>query len=886
MHSIRLYINDQEVEAESNQTIMDVADRSGVVIPRLCHHPSLKPSGSCRLCAVEIEGQRGLPAACSTPVVDGMRVWTGTPKVLDFRREMLRLILQDHPRECLGCPRNGTCELQRLVETVGIDFPYPPPVLKRPPAETVGTCFERDMSLCVRCGRCVRVCHEVRGARVIVFREKGGRQEVATPLGRSLVESGCQLCGACVDVCPVGALRDRADATTAQAGERMRDLCENLSRMVMDLFRKESPRTRRQSHCTLCSSCCSMSFELAESGRILQVRPSRNGSGASGQACVQGRYYLKDYLQREDRLLKPLVLEDGSYRPADWDSVLSLLAEKLQGYGAWETAVLTDAGLFTEELFFLQKFARTVLKTNLVGCLTPVGQASMEEAMCRLPQASAFRGKLSELPQAGCVLAIGVNPPASQPVAGTILRRAVLEGTKLVSAGPLSVGISRYADLHLSTYPGSELVLLAGLAHLILLEQSEAAASQASKELDIVSLRSHLAPYGPEEVARLTGAPVEQLIEAACLLKSHSPLTILYGPGAAELTDAREFIQGMVTLIQLTGGKPSSGGGLIPLYGKANAKGAADLGMISPLFGTFSRGLEKLYPRATHVGEALSSGQVRALILAFDSLESSLFEEVRPHLDGLEFVVLQDTVLPSAVGESEHPALQVVLPMASALEREGTITTMDGSALAVAQVVSPPGEARSVLWTLQELARRMNASGLSSQSEETLRQDIWKEISAGTNPGRKHHKAGSPCCGCAGGSGSQSASGCETGLPAWKPPPPPPSSVLSDEYPFLVVPKEILEPYFLGPLQAEETRAVFLPEGEIELSPAEAFRLELSPGDPVRIVTPTGSWEGRLAQNPLLAEGMAAIPLTLYHSLVPELGPEARMTAGRVEKKS
>jgi predicted molibdopterin-dependent oxidoreductase YjgC len=629
-----------------------------------------------------------------------------------------------------------------------------------------------------------------------------------------------------------------------------------------------------------------MSFELAESGRILQVRPSRNGSGASGQACVQGRYYLKDYLQREDRLLKPLVLEDGTFKPADWESVLTLLAKKLQGYGAWETAVLTDAGLFTEELFFLQKFARTVLKTNLVGCLTPVGQASMEEAMRRLPEAGAFRGKLSELPQAGCVLAMGVNPPASQPVAGTILRKAVLEGTKLVTVNPLSVGIGRYADLHLSTYPGTELVLLAGLAHLLLLEQGEAAAGQASKELDTVALRSHLAPYGPEEVSRLTGAHAEQLVEAACLLKSHGPLTILYGSGAAELTDARELIQGMMTLIQLTGGKPSSGGGLIPLYGKANAKGASDLGMVSPLFGTLSHGLEELYPRATPIGEALSSGQVKALILAFDTLESSLFEEVRPYLDGMELIVLQDTVLPSGARDAQLPALQVVLPMASALEREGTITTMDGGALAVAPVVSPPGEARSVLWTLQELARRMNASGLSSQSEETLRQDIRKEIAASITPARKNHKAGSPCCGCAGGSEARSASGCEAGLPAWKPAVPPPLPVLSDEYPFQVVPKETLEPYFLGPLQAEESRAAFFPDGEIELSPADAFRLELSPGDPVRIVTSTGSWEGRLAQNPLLPEGMAAIPLSLYRTQVPELGPESRMTAGRVERNS
>jgi predicted molibdopterin-dependent oxidoreductase YjgC len=890
MDSIKLQINDQEVEAEPSRTIMEAADRAGIYIPRLCTHPLLKPSGSCRLCAVELEGQRGLPAACSTPVTDGMKVWTKTPKVLDFRREMLRLILQDHPRECLGCPRNGTCELQRLVESVGIDFPYVPPFEERPPVETVGTCFERDMRLCVRCGRCVRVCHEVRGARAIIFRERAGHQEVSTPLGLTLEESGCQMCGACVDVCPVGALRERMDPPLGEAGERTSEVCENLTRMVMDLYRKESSRTWKQSICPICSANCRMTFELAESGRILQARPSPLGPGSHGQACVQGRFFLKSHLQRPDRLVSPLMRqnEGGSLAPADWETMIGHLAEKLQNYGAWETAVLMDAGLTTEELFLLQKFARTVLKTNLIGCLSPPGHAAMEEAFGRLPEANSFKGSLSDLSAAGCVLAIGVNPPATHPVAGTILRQAVLDGTKLVVMNPLSVGIGRYADIHLHHTPGTESTVLAGLAHLMLQEHGQASLPETGNGADREALRGNLGPYGPEEVARLTGVNVEQLVEAACVLRAHGPITILYGPGLAQSGDPRESMNAMTTLLRLTGSRSRAGGGLISLCGKGNERGAADLGLLSPLFETPTQWSSGSAPSTSRIGEVLASGQVKAVILVFDSLESNLFEQVSAYLERFDLVVLHDTVLPCLEGTLGKPTIHMALPMASALEKEGTFTTREGKSLSITPVRSAPGAARSSLWVIQELAQRMKAPGFTADSDEALRQDIWKQIAAATTLVRKTPKQASGCC-CCGGAGSRATttSDRDNGLSPWKP-----ASIVStahfpsDEYPLQVVPKEALEPYFLGSLQARESQAVFFPGGEIEMSPVDAFRMELTPGDPVQLVTAGGSWEGILAQNRLLPPGMVAVPLRMLQSRLKDFGPEDRMVPGRVEKKA
>lgn len=888
MNSIKLWINHQEVEAGPSQTIMEVADQTGVHIPRLCYHPLLKPSGACRLCAVEIDGTRGLPAACSTPVAQGIRVETQTPKVLDFRREMLRLILQDHPRECLGCPRNGTCELQRLVETVGIDFPYSPPAGERPPVQPAGPYFERDMSLCVRCGRCVRVCHEVRGAKAIVFREVKGRQEVGAPLGRSLDEAGCQFCGACVDVCPVGALREKNDVGAGGARAHLLDACEGLTRIVLDLYRKERPQQRKTSVCPICSAGCRMSFESSESGEIVQVRPGRNGSGKDDQACVQGRFLLKEYLQSNERPIKPLVLEDGRYREADWEAVLDLLAKKFENYGAWETAVITDAGLTTEELFLLQKFARTALRTNLVGCIAPSGHAAAEESLSKRADPAAIRGSFHELSRAGCVLALGVNPPASHPIAGTLLRQAVLDGTKLIAANPLSVGITHYADVNLHYMPGTEPVLIAGLIRLLLDENLEAPAFVAANALYINTLKGGLAPYHLEAVARITGVHPETLLEAAHLMGgSKKPLSILYGPGLLESADVCESMEAMATLLHLTGSVSKAGGGMIPLYGNGNLYGASDLSMTSVSFSLPAGSSGECGCAPGDIGQMLSSSQVKALYVASGSLDGALFDSLRPYLNKLELVVLHDTVLPPSIKEQAGSPADVILPMASALEKGGTFSDADRKAVKITPVTQPPGEARSVLWVLRELARRMEIQDFASEDDEVLRSEIWKQIAASTTLVRRTQKAptGCSCCGCGTPVKAKPATDSREDIPEWKPMPLESAGDFQNkDLPLRALLKEDLEPYFNGPLLAEEVRAVLNLDADIQMNPSDVFPMGMAPGETVRIVTAAGEREGRLGLNPLLPPKVVAVSRAVFPTSATETAVKGKIVAARVER--
>jgi predicted molibdopterin-dependent oxidoreductase YjgC len=861
MNSIKLWINDQEVEATANQTVLEACDSEGIRIPRLCAHPSLKPSGSCRLCAVEIDDHRGLPAACSTPVENGMSVRTDSAKVLDFRREMLRLILQEHPRECLGCARNGTCELQRLVELVGIDFPYGPPDAVRAATLPGGSYFERDPRLCVRCGRCVRVCHEVRGAGVLVFRESHGKQEVGTAFGRSLQDASCQFCGACVDVCPVAALREPLAAYAGEPREAISKTCEGLTRIVMDLYRKELPRSWQKSLCPLCSAHCQMSFEMTGSGRIVQARPAPGVTSNRGQACVQGRFLLKEHLQSMDRLRKPLVLENGRYRETDWSSALEELARRMSDYGPWETAVLTDARLTNEELFLLQKFARTVLRSNLVGCITPPGYSAIEETLAKSPAPADLRGRINDLSLAGVAFAIGVNPPATHPIGGTHLRQASLNGTRVIAANPCSVGIGRFADVSLSYAPGTEAALLSGLIHLVLREGRADPSIESTQPQYLKALRQDLAAFDPESVAAVTGIHAEKLVETACLFGGGKPVSILYGPGLLASPGCREAAQAMIVLLYITGSVGKAGGGMIPLYGDSNLQGASALDMTSPLF-ELSPGSRRLGADGSGgVGEMLTSGQIKALYVAMESLDSSSFESLRPYVEKLELVVLHDVIPPAPQGNGEGVFMpHLVLPMASALEKGGTFTGADGRPLQIPRLGSSVGEGRSALWVIQELARKMKAAGFSSESEETFLEEIRKQMSERTVLVKKPQRAVSGCC-CCSTPVKQKAANCGNAPPEWKPMGLETVQQTTDpSRSFRAVAKEALEPHFLGPLLAREAVSVFYPDAEIEMSPADVFQMGLQPGDSVRVSSQEKVWEGRLGLNPIVPEGFVVMP--------------------------
>jgi predicted molibdopterin-dependent oxidoreductase YjgC len=332
-------LDGRQIETTAGRTILQAALDAGVYIPHLCYSPILEAYGGCRLCLVEIEGVRDPTTSCATPVRDGMVVRSETDRINALRRMTASLLISEHCGDCLTCRANQRCELQTVASHVGIAQTSVKRTEKESLLDTSSPFFVRDLGKCVLCGMCVRVCHEVRGVGAIEILNRGFDSIVAPFEGEAIAESTCESCGACVDICPVGALWARNETVP--------------------------PTEEVKTVCPYCGVGCVLVLGT-RGGKIVSVRGD-DSTHNRGQLCVKGRFGL-DFVHSPDRLTTPLVRENGELREATWDEAYDLIAERLgsinDAFGPDSIVFWSSAKATNEANYVMQKMARAVIGTN------------------------------------------------------------------------------------------------------------------------------------------------------------------------------------------------------------------------------------------------------------------------------------------------------------------------------------------------------------------------------------------------------------------------------------------------------------------------------------------------------------------------------------------
>jgi formate dehydrogenase alpha subunit len=690
---MKITINGKVVETEGPKTILNVARDNGIYIPSLCDHEKLSPFTGCRMCLVEIKGRRGYPPSCGTYAEEGMEIVTDTPRLQKLRRHILELILSEHPNACLICAEkencdeykstirkvgevtgcvlcsnNRRCELQDVVDAIQLEKVSFPSGYRDFEIKRGDPFFDRNYNLCILCGRCVRVCHELRGASAIAFVNRGPEEVVGTVLDKPLLESGCQFCGACVDVCPTGSLAER--------GIKYESLPDREAKTI----------------CPLCSMGCELDVWLKD-GRILNTSPSSDGAINNGQACVKGRFLAREVVYSSRRVLAPLIKRKGEFEEVSWEEALDFVAAKLKTYKGKDIALIESSQLGCEDAFVVRKFARQGLKTNNIDTRKLFSPYEDLHSVCQKSESpTALNFDIKDISKAETIVLAGTDIVSSHPLIWLEVLKAVRDGSKLIVVSATEFLLNRFVWRWLRINPGTESLLFGFLAKLLLENTtSEETSSIGGYESVVESLEK----LTSSDVVKLTGVEQKLLEEVAHLLRDGRPAVFLFGAGMAQFPSENVNVSAFRNLALLSKAK------ILPLVSACNQRGLFELARSSAV-----RAISK-----DQILQLVFQGDLKALYLVGSA---SLPEKMKA-----EFIVVQNSYM-----NEDATHADVILPAVTFAETEGIFVNGGGLAQKFQKVINPLGEAKPDWWILSQLAQKMKIKGFDYKKTE----DILKEI--------------------------------------------------------------------------------------------------------------------------------------------------------------
>ncbi len=698
MSAIKLTIDGTEVEVAPGTTILEAARRLGRDIPTFCYDSELPPNGACRICLVEVENARTLVASCVAPAGSGMVIHTESERVIRARREVLTLLVANHPLDCITCEKTGECKLQDYCYRYGVaDSNYGGEVKKLDYDDT-NAFFLRDMNKCILCGICVGKCQDVIGAGAIDFARRGFTSNVAPPFEDPIEDSTCIFCGLCMDSCPVGALIPKYS------------------------FSKGRPWQveKTRSVCPYCSVGCNIYLHVKDN-EVIGVTPVEENPVNRGHLCARGKFGW-DYLQSGDRLTSPLVKSNGVFIEVSWEEALGFIADSIEEimerYGSDAIMGLCSPKTTNEESYLFQKLIR-FLGTNNVDSYTRHCHAPAVDGMMKAFGSAAMTNSIEELASTGAVFVIAADPYVSHPIISYRVREAVRKGAKLIVADPDPIGLTDIAHHHLTLRDGSAVALVNGIANVIMEEglQDQLFIDRRTEGYD--AFRAAVAEYTPRYTAEVTGISEEDLRSAARAYAGAGSAAIISTVGMDYSAGNGGLVLALANLALLTGNLGKESAGLYLPYGENNLQGASDMGALPAVLTGYQPVKEKSvrvkFARAwgtdisdqeglsaADVFEGGAGDKIKAMLILDENPVTCVGgedEETARYLAGLDFLVVQDIFM------TETAALaDVVLPAAAFAEQQGTYTNTERRVQLTRPAVKPPGDAFPGWAIIAELA--------------------------------------------------------------------------------------------------------------------------------------------------------------------------------------
>ena len=707
-------INGQQYQFEDGISVLDACRSAGIAIPTLCHDARLKPIGSCRMCLVEVEGKSRPVPACNTPLAEGMSISTHSPALENERRMILRMLAQDLPGEALENSSNKPFYRQAVqygLTQADFNASNEPHLV-----EDSHPYIHVDMSKCVTCYRCVRICDEVQGQFVWQILNRGSETRIVPDSGTTLGESSCVSCGACVDTCPSGALEDKS------------------------ILGRERATSWTRTTCLYCGTGCEMNVGTNQN-RIVSIKPVLDAPVNHGHLCGKGRYAF-DFVGAADRIKVPMVRTNDGWRPLSWDKAISLTATRLQEiakeHGPNSIGVLGSARATNEENYLTQKFARVVIGTNNVDCCARVCHTPTAAAMKLMLGTGAATNSYNDIEKAQTILVCGANATSNHPIVGARIKQAALKGAKLIVIDPRHIELARYATVHLRLKPGTNVPLLNAMACTIVEERLVDYQFGAERVAEWEQFCEFIREFTPEKVATICGVEPDLIRQAARLYATTKPAICFHGLGVTEHTQGTEGVMCLVNLALLTGNLGKPGAGINPLRGQNNVQGAAHMGC-DPGILTGSVSLPEARLRFENVWhapvpqthglnllemmDAAERGELKALwTIGYDiALTNADFTATERALKSLDFVIVQDMFL----NETARRFGSLFLPATSAFEKDGTFMNAERRVQRVRKAIDPVGESKPDWKIICEVAAAM---GKGQFFQYRSVEDIWKEI--------------------------------------------------------------------------------------------------------------------------------------------------------------